>query len=115
MRKFKVTTSHDVYIDNFEEGEADHVNFYVISSEVEAETPKEAIQKHYKETLYFEFSFEFCEVDEEEKNTIHYSNLVDAENSEATEREKELWRTGKKTLYANNTICKIEELIKIEI
>jgi len=115
MRTFKVTTEHDVYIDDFKEGEKDYVNSYTITSEIEAETPKEAIEKHYKQQLYFEFSFEYCQEDEEEKNKIHYCNLVDVDNCEATEEDKKLWKKGKKTLYANNTVCTIQELINVEI
>jgi len=115
MRNFKITTYHDVLIDDFNDGETDYVNGYTISYEVKAETPKEAIEKYYKEVLGFSFNFDYCEKGEENKNTIFYSNLVDDDNFEATEREKSLWEKGKKTLYANNTTCIVEEIVSVEI
>lgn len=115
MKTFKIITTHDVYIDDFKEGEGEHVNCYDIESTVKAETVKEAIQKHYEEHLGFSFKFEYCGYDEEDKNKIEYSNLVDDENIEANKVEKKLWEKGKKTLYANNTTCRAYELVSIEL
>lgn len=115
MKTFKIVTIHDVYIDDFEEGEGKHVNCYDIESTVKAESVKEAIKEHYEKHLGFSFSFEHCNYDEEEKNRLDYSNLVDSENSEANEEEKKLWKKGKKTLYANNTTCTVYELTPVEL
>ena len=114
MKVYKVASQHNVYIDNFENGEERHVNSYMLSSEIEAENWKSAIQQYFNEFLCFDFDIEYSHKDEEE-NILHYSNLVDVDNTEATQRQISLWKENKLTLYANHSMLTVEQLIEEEL
>ena len=109
MKTFKIESNHDVYIDDFNEGEGDNVNSYQLNGEVKAKNKKEAVEIYFRENLYYSFDFKHAGYNEEDKTKIEYSNLVDEENSEASENEKKLWKEGNKTLYANNTTIRVFE------
>ena len=36
MKTFKIRSAHDIYIDDYEQGELDRVNGYTVTNEVEA-------------------------------------------------------------------------------
>jgi hypothetical protein len=70
--------------------------------------------------LYFDFNFEYASIDHEEginekTNTLHYSNLVDKDNAEASKSEIEAWKRGEITSYSNNTFLTIFELTEVKI
>lgn len=112
-KQFKVTTHHTVYIDSYEQGEGKQVNFYELISERKAETPREAIEEHFKNTVYL--PFEFDKADKNEDNTVMYwSNLVDADNSEPNTSEIEAWKKGQEELYSNNIEIMISEIVPLK-
>ena len=114
QNSYKVTSTHDVYIDSFEDGEEEQVNYYELSSEIKAKDWKDAIKKYFSDYLYFEICLERGYIDEE-TNTFQYSNLVDADNIEASEDEVKQWKENKLTLYSNNTVITVEQIIKIDL
>jgi hypothetical protein len=121
MKKFIISSTHEVYKDDYNEGETDYVNGYSLKSKIiNSETTKEAIQKYFEDELYYKFNVDYAYIDHEEdidasKNTLHYSVLVDNENSEASEYEIELWKKGELELYANNIFLTIHELTEATI
>ena len=120
MKTYFIESTHDVYIDNYTEGETTNVNFYHIKQNVKAENPREAIKKFFEEILYYKFNFENAIISNEEDenepiNRLEYGVLVDEENSEASPYDVELWKENKLTLYANNISIYIYELQPIKI
>lgn len=121
MKTYFIESTHDVYIDNYNDGETTNVNFYDIKQNVKAENPREAIKKFFEEVLYYKFDFESAyiaheeEGEEEPKNKLHYAVLVDEESSEANEKDIEKWKKNKKTLYSNNITIYIFEVQPVKI
>ena len=114
LNTYKVTSLHDVSIDSYTEGETGYVNFYELSSEIKAESWKDAIKKYFNEHLCFNFDIEHSYIDED-ANNLHYSNLVNADNIEASESEIKAWKENKLTLYSNNTFTTVEQIITIDL
>ena len=121
MKTYFIESTHFVYIDNYNEGEQELINCYTQEAMVKAESPRQAIEKYFETELYFSFDIEKAAIRNEEDdeaeniNKLDYSNLVDDENSEATENDCEKWRQGKKVLYSNNTILSIFEVKPVKI
>ena len=121
MKKFIISSTHEVYKDDYNDGETDYVNGYSLKSKIiNSETTKEAIQKYFEDELYYKFNVDYAYIDHEEdidasKNTLNYSVLVDNENSEASEEEIELWKKDKLELYANNIFLTVHELTEATI
>ena len=120
MKRYYIVSHHDVYIDDYEKGELENVNYYNIKEFVVAETPREAIKKYFDEILCYSFSISSAiitheEDDDEPINRLEYSVLVDDENIEASELERLLWKEGNKKLYSNNISLYIEELTPVKI
>lgn len=115
MKTFKIISNHDVFIDSYEEGETEQVNSYTLSAEVEAENIKSAIKQYFDKNLYYSFDFKNAEVDEENKTTLYYSNLVDVENVEASESEVEQWKQNELTLYSNQITIEVFEVVQQQI
>ena len=120
MKTYFIKTNHEVFIDKFNEGELDFVNAYNIEAKVKAESVENAIQEYFDKHLYYDFNMNHAyvphqEEETEEKNTLHYSVLVDVDNNKASGQEVEEWKEDKLTLYSNNIFLKIYELNEVEI
>ena len=97
MKTYKIETTHEVFIDKFNEGELDFVNAYSLSGEVKAENPENAIVEYFKNQLYYDFNMNNAYVPHQEeetetKNTLHYSVLVDNDNNQASGYDVESWK-----------------------
>lgn len=114
LNTYKVTSRHDVYIDNFVNGEESYVNSYKLSSEVDAINWKDAIKKYFEDYLFYTIDLARGYIDND-NNTFHYSNLVNADNIEADENELKQWRENKLTLYSNNTVVTVVQLINVNL
>jgi hypothetical protein len=112
MKTYKITTIHDVFIDNYENGEGKHVNSYDLTSECKALTVQDAIINHFNNTVYLPFDFQHADIDKEQ-NLIFYCNLVNVDNEDPTEHEREEWKKGKIELFANNIIITAQELTNV--
>ena len=112
MKTFKIRSAHDIYIDDYEQGELDRVNGYTVTNEVEANDVWEAIEKYFETTLYYNFKKDNSSKSDEVENELHYSVLVDVEKLEANERQIEKWKQGKEKLYSNNITITVYEIIK---
>ena len=115
MKAFKICSAHDVYIDDYEQGELDRVNGYTVTNEVEANDVWEAIEKYFETTLYYNFKKEYASKSDEVENELHYSVLVDVENLEASEKQIEDWKQNKQKLYSNNITITVYEIIETVI
>ncbi len=120
MKRYYIESTHEVYVDTFEAGEDHYCNGYNHQAMIEAENQRDAIQKYFENELYFSFNFEHANIDHEEGinekiNTLHYSNLVDKDNAEASKSEIEAWKRGEITSYSNNTFLTIFELTEVKI
>ena len=113
MKRYYIESNHDVYKDSYNEGETENINYYNLKSIVQAKNPKEAIKQYFDKELCYSFNIDNSDTDED--GVLHYSVLVDEENSEATEKEIELWKEGKKVLYSNNITLSIFELVGVKI
>ena len=119
MQTYIIKTRHEIEKDTYNEGLISYVNSYNLKSEIKAENPREAIQKYFEDYLYYKFDFKNANIlHEEEKNeatnVLFYDVLVDEENNEATEKQIELWKEDKLTLYINRIYLQIF-LIQITI
>ena len=115
MKTYFIKTSHEIEIDEFNEGLTNLVNTYNLEDKIQAETPREAIEKYFSNYLYYNFTFAnayimHLEEGGEDKNVLIYDILVDEESHEPTETDIENWKKGKKTLYNNRIYLKIYEL-----
>ena len=120
MKTYFIKTIHEVFIDKFNEGELDYVNGYTQEAKVKAENPESAIQQYFDKHLYYDFNMNCAylpheEEETEEKNTLHYSVLVDVNNNKASGQDVEAWKQDKLTLYSNNIFLTIYELNAVEI
>jgi hypothetical protein len=121
MKTYIVKTMHDVYLDDYNEGEGNYANSYDLKEEVKAETPQDAIQQYFDKHLGYKFNIidAYIPHKEEEdapKNVLHYSVLVDENNVEVTSKEEiKLWQEGKKQLYSNHIYLLIYQTIHSEI
>ena len=111
MKTFKIRSAHDIYIDDYEQGELDRVNGYTVTNEVEANDVWEAIEKYFETTLYYDFKKDNASKSDEVENELHYSVLVDVENLEASENQIEKWKQGKEKLYSSNITITVYEII----
>ena len=114
MKNYIVECVHDVYIDSFEEGQKEHVNYYDTKGKYEADIAIEAIEKHLS-FLGYQFEQKNSEVDEDEPNKLFFSILADVENNEATEKQIEIWQKDKLKLYDNNMVLCVYELTPAKI
>lgn len=107
---YKVEIFTNVYIDDYEQGELDRVNYYENEEEVTTENPIKAIEKALN-NLGFSFKVEYSETDED-NNTLYYSNLVDNDSFEITEKDSlyKEWKEGKRVLYTANHAIKVYQL-----
>lgn len=120
MKTYIVKTMHDVYVDDYNEGEGKHVNSYDLKEEVKAETPQDAVQQYFEKHLGYKFAINNAYIPHKEeedapKNVLHYSVLVDEENVEASKEDIKLWQEGKKELYSNSIYLIIHQTIKAEV
>ena len=115
MKTFKIHSAHDIYIDDYEQGELDRVNGYTLTNEVKANDAWEAIEKYFETTLYYDFKKDNASKSDEVENELHYSVLVDVENLEANERQIEKWKQGKEKLYSNNITIAVYEIIETSL
>ena len=115
MKTFKIHSAHDIYIDDYEQGELDRVNGYTVTNEVEANDVWEAIEKYFETTLYYNFKKDNSSKSDEVENELHYSVLVDVEALEASENQIEKWKQGKEKLYSSNITITVYEIIETSL
>lgn len=115
MKKYYVKAGVEIYVDNFNEGEGEQVNYWDANSFIEAESPMEAVKTFFEKILFFSFEEENAHIDDELNgvNVLQYSNYVDAENCELAADSKEMaeFAEGKRTVFVANSHIEIFELL----
>lgn len=115
MRNFQIVSDHTIYIDSFNEGEQEQVNYYELNANITAENPQKAIEQYFGRNLYYHFNIKSASKDDEKENVLYYSVLVDEDNTEAFENDIELWKEGQKKLFSNQIRIEILELIPVKL
>lgn len=115
LNKYKVGIYTHVYIDSYENGEGDKVNFYTNESDHKTSNPIKAI----KEAMYkLGFSFDKTKAQSSELyNFVYYSNLVDNDSFEILESDTMYndWKEGKINLFSANHTIIVHQLNEITI
>lgn len=105
--RYLIKTYFDVYEDDYNEGEGLAVNWWQHESEHNA--IESALQQHF-EQLGLSYDANFLLEDDGNRS---YSWTVDEECSEATEKQIEQWKQGRKQLYSMHASIKIYKLEQI--
>lgn len=114
MKKYFITSTHDVYVDDFKEGETDHVNYYSSNGFVSADSWKDAAIKYLNDNLYYDINIKDVEISED-VNCLQTSVIVDEENVQASRHDIDQWKNGSKMLYCNRIDLFIEELAPVNL
>lgn len=112
MKKFRIESSHSVYMDDYEQGEGAQVNSYEMDGIIKAETPVQAIEKYMETVVGYDFDIKHSLI---EDDVLFYSALVDGANIQASESQKESWKQGKCILYTDQFSIVIYELNKVSL
>jgi hypothetical protein len=115
MKKYLIKSSHNVYVDDYTEGELDWVNCYTLEACITAPNIQSAIQEYIENHLYYKFDYRGFYEDDESTNEGHYNVLVDEANEEANEYEIELWKAGKRKLYSNQIRLEFYKITPVNI
>ena len=106
MKKYKVISIHDIHEDYYTEGQGKLIASFNLNSEQNANSPVEAIEKHFN-SFGYKFEDKLAQFD---VNVCHYGFMVDEDNAEASTQELEQFKNGSKKLYADNTTIQIYEM-----
>ena len=103
---FEYKASFDVYEDDYNDGELGHCNYFTVEK-IYNELNWENIEKFIEKECCYTFKRDNFDLDEDR---IYTSFLVDDDNIEASRKEINLWRNGKKTLYSSNCTITFKKL-----
>ena len=112
MIEYLIKSYHEIYVDDYNEGELDHVNSYNMTAFIKAPDVGSAIQQYIENCLYYKFNHEYLDISGDDMSS-YYDVLVDEDSNEITENERELWKQGELKLY-NNQI-RIEAYIVLPV
>jgi hypothetical protein len=114
MKKYKITSIHDVYEDSYNEGELNFVNGYNLENEIKANNWKDAIKEYFEDFLYYSFDINHADIYE---NRLNYSVLVDESNNQIGENDIDYkqWKEDKVKLYSNKISIEIQELKTVNL
>lgn len=116
MTRYLISSYHEIYRDDYNEGESDRVNEYDLDQIVTADTPMEALETYYRDTLNRKFpNPEYLMLDDEKANVIYDSSLEDEDGFQPSESEIAEWKEGKRMLYANNATIHVNEIVPVDL
>jgi hypothetical protein len=117
MKTYKVESDHRVHTDSFSRGEGRQVNSYQIGCEIQAETPREAVEKYFRNFLCFDFDFDKAGGDTENGYSLAYDVLCDSDNAEVKSDDDlyKSFREEKVDLYNNHVEVEVYELVPIKL
>ena len=107
---YLITSRHEVVVDDYEQGQLQNVNYYTHESRHD-ELNNEALAEHFAQ-LGFSYNNEEMYKDEDR---VYYSWLVNSEDAEASETERQQWIKNKIKLYSNNATTTFQQLINVMI
>ena len=100
MNEYLIKSYHNIYVDDYNEGEGYHVNSYNMTAFIKAPEVGNAIQQYIENCLYYKFNSNYLDTSGDDISS-YYDVLVNKDDAEATENERELWKQGKLKLYNN--------------
>ena len=113
--KYLVESRHEVFEDNFEDGEGKLITEYDRSSMIEAESAVDAIETYFKSVLGYTFEINTIGLEDEE---LMYGVLVDKSLDEVLNDEPDYkrWVDGEINLYCNYIYlkCSFVQAINLE-
>lgn len=112
MNKYFIQSFHTIYLDSYEQGETDQVNYFKCEKLISADNPINALRKYYEQEIARDFNEYQLFTDE---IYVHDSFLVDVDNYMATEKQIEQWKNNKINLYSENVTFHIFELKTVSI
>ena len=116
MNEYFIKSYHEIYVDDYNDGELDMVNAYMNSERVHAYDPIDAIKEYFNTQFYYSFDESLvCTDAEDSTNVVWYNIMVNQFNDEAEESEIELWKKGELTLYNNSIRIEIYEVTPVKI
>lgn len=107
MNTFRISSLHNVYEDSYSEGELNFVNSWSQNMIVKAETVLDAVKQYYAKELFMDFNLNHVII---EMDTIDDSRLVNEDNQVPSERERDEWEAGRKTLYTEQITIRVQKL-----
>ena len=113
--KYLVESRHEVFEDNFKDGEGKLITEYNRSSMIEAESAVDAIETYFKSVLGYTFEISTVGLEDEE---LMYCVLVDKSLDEVFNDEPDYkrWMDGEINLYGNYIYlkCSFVQAINLE-
>ncbi len=100
MNEYLIKSYHNIYVDDYNEGEGYHINSYNMTAFIKAPDAGNAIQQYIENCLYYKFNSNYLDTNGDDIS-CYYDVLVDDESIEATEADRELWKNGELKLYNN--------------
>lgn len=114
MIEYLIKSYHEIYVDDYNEGELDMVNVYIHSAKVFSNSPIDAIKDYFNTQLHYSFDESLvCTDAEDSLNVVWYNIMVNQFNDEAEESEIELWKKGELTLYNNSIRIEIYKVTPV--
>ncbi len=116
MKKYQILIHTDIYEDNYSEGEGEFINYFTNDYTVKSESPMSAVGEALSK-LGYSFNASLSAIDDENDNQVWYSNLVDVDNIEVNEGERQYndFKEGKINLYSANHSIYVYELVPVNL
>lgn len=112
MKKFRIVSDHDIFIDDYEQGELSNVNGFSHDSIQKADTVQDAVLNHLLELCY---TVDIKDVETSECGEfLQTSVTVNKDNIQPYESEINDWKQGKCKLYNDHVTISAEELISVK-
>jgi hypothetical protein len=116
MKEYLIKSYHEIYVDDYNEGELDMVNAYTNSAILHAYDPIDSIKEYFNTQFYYDFDESLVCTDAEDRtNVVWYNVMVNELNDEADPSEVELWKKGEMKLYNNSIRITIYEITPVKI
>ena len=112
MNKYFIESFHEIFIDSYEQGELEQVNYFKCEKIIQADSPINALRKYYEQETARDFSIKNIDIDDE---LIYDSFLVDVDNYIATEKQIQKWKNNEIQLYSENVTFHIYKLETVKI
>lgn len=112
MKDFYIQSLHEVFVDDYNEGEKEYSYSYDQKGRIKAETYEDAVNIYFDTVLLFNLGIENCELNKE-SNTLETSCLVDSEQNQPNEYQVKCWENGYLELYVNRISISVFEVTEV--
>lgn len=111
MKKFRIVSNHEVYEDNYNEGELGYVNGYTLDGIYKMDNWQQAIENHFNENG-LSIEMKDCEI---EDGILYTSCLVNSDGVQPFNNELQDFKKGLINLYSDNITVIVQELVTVEL